>query len=148
GAGSPLDVVVKLMTKSSYGQEAQELAGRFAPKLHYYGHVDEGFFVAVMDFVPSGMSLSVAHESALQELRQHLKLNNIVHGDLRPQNLVFGLDGSVMVLDWDWGGVRSKNPRYPLAINPTWQWHGGAVGGGWIEHEHDCYELDKLHAII
>ncbi|KAJ7056986.1 hypothetical protein C8F01DRAFT_968872, partial [Mycena amicta] len=74
-----------------------------------------------------------------------LKDHDIVHGDLRPQNLVFGLDGSVTVLDWDWGGVRSQeNPRYPLAMNPTWQWHERAVGEGWIEHEHDCYELDKL----
>ncbi|KAJ7063718.1 hypothetical protein C8F01DRAFT_938262, partial [Mycena amicta] len=144
GAGSPLDVVVKLMTKSSYGKEAQDLAGDFAPKLHYYGHVDEGFYAAVMDFVPGGVNLSVAHESALKALRNHFKDNNIVHGDLRPQNLVFRPDGSVAVLDWDWGGARSKNPRYPVAMNTTWHWHEGAVGGGLIEHEHDCYELDKL----
>ncbi|KAJ7070174.1 hypothetical protein C8F01DRAFT_976197 [Mycena amicta] len=151
GASHPLDVVVKFMTKSSYGKKAQELAGRFAPTLHYYGHIDEGFYVAVMDLVPgqSGVGLNVVHEIPLQELRQHLKDNDIVHGDLRPQNLVFGVNGSVKVLDWDWGGVRStENPRYPMAMNPGWKWHEGATGGALLEHDHDCYELDKLHAEI
>jgi serine/threonine protein kinase len=64
----------------------------------------------------------------LARLLNTMKQNNVVHGDLRPVNIMVQGSGGesrldVKVIDFDWAGDRGV-ARYPLIRNPEIRWPG------------------------
>ncbi|KAJ7201044.1 hypothetical protein GGX14DRAFT_342376, partial [Mycena pura] len=143
------EVVVKLMSTSRYGSAAQNKAGDFAPHLYVHRPATEdhhsGFYIAVMDHVGAGVKPAVdLHKTNLIRLLRHFRTSGIVHGDLRPQNIIFLEDGNIKVVDWDWAGFEDKKPCYPWTINPENQWAHGVAAGALMKHEHDRYQIELL----
>ncbi|PVF98829.1 hypothetical protein CPB86DRAFT_329594 [Serendipita vermifera] len=83
------------------------------------------------------------HRSIVQEpfhprlvgLLEVMKKKKIVHGDLRPANIMvrksdIGDDLEVKVVDFDWAGICGE-AKYPLSRNPEIKWpgqDGGLIG--------------------
>ncbi|KAJ7064696.1 hypothetical protein C8F01DRAFT_1127746 [Mycena amicta] len=137
------------MSDSRYGSDAQRMAGDFAAHLHDYRAATKehhtGFYVAVMEHVDKLVDPEEQlHRQTLIQLLNHFRTSGIVHGDLRPQNIIFLADGKVKVIDWDWAGLKDENPRYPWIINMQNDWADGVAAGELMEHEHDRYQIQLL----
>jgi hypothetical protein len=73
-------------------------------------------------------------------------------GDIRPYNILFGVDGvTVKLIDHDWtdrvqedGNNDAKNPSYPLDLNSTRIRDPCATGSGEIEADHDLFSLTVM----
>ena len=65
--------------------------------------------------------------SALTKLLKIMKENKVVHGDLRPNNIMCrGTEGQeleIKVIDFDWAG-KLGSARYPAVMNPKIKWPG------------------------
>ncbi|KZV87345.1 hypothetical protein EXIGLDRAFT_723782 [Exidia glandulosa HHB12029] len=131
------DIVHRLLEKSGA-----------APKLRYCQWIDDvGQKVVIYDYVDHQSGCSYP-KKAVDELEKAVKLlhaNGLVHGDLRPPNVLLDVDGTLKVIDCDWGG-RVDLAKYPADINmdPDCGWHDGVHAGGSIMPEHDLYLINSL----
>ncbi|KAJ7609009.1 hypothetical protein FB45DRAFT_1039166 [Roridomyces roridus] len=71
-----------------------------------------------------------------------------LHGDLRPENIVFRPGQKLQILDWDWAGKDGGliDPRYPPTLNdcsivPR---HPRARAKGDIRTSHDIWHLNRM----
>lgn len=69
--------------------------------------------------------------------------NNLVHGDLRENNIFVGSDNEVWIMDFDWSGRESVD-RYPFSMSPLVVWPEGANNRALLLKEHDKHWL-KMH---
>ncbi|KAJ2913993.1 hypothetical protein MD484_g6412, partial [Candolleomyces efflorescens] len=154
-------VVVKFVER--YGAEAHQLladAGR-APALLYCGkiwHNDQstrdGCYprkMVVMEYLCGetleGVASSATRQAVLKAV-QHLHVNGLVHGDVRPPNIMImdGTDGDegsrVRILDFDWAG-REGEARYPYRLSPG-LWADGVRDNELILAAHDLEMVQRL----
>ena len=119
-----------------------------APKLWFCEVVESvGMFVVVMDFV-DGHQIDDDRPrlppKALGTLRNAISAlhgQNLVHGNLRGQNLVVCNDTKrAMLLDFDWAGYEGE-VLYPADINMELMWHEDVQPGARISHAHDAFML-------
>ncbi|KAF7316624.1 hypothetical protein HMN09_00395000 [Mycena chlorophos] len=148
-------VVVKFVSSLRYGCAAHRLAAAAGLAPHLFAFrpatdvtvVDTGAHIAVMSYVPDTVPPNVDHIEALDQLQQFLTRENLVHGDLRLQNVLFGTNGQLKVIDWDWAARYSEPsgwPTYPMNLNRAAYWFPGIVPGGMIVPRHDQHHLDVL----
>ena len=64
-----------------------------------------------------------------------LQCEKVVHGGVRPQNIVCAVDG-IKVVDFDWAGVEGE-VSYPWNLNQDVEWADGVVPNGLILSKHD-----------
>jgi hypothetical protein len=153
------EVLVKVVM-DDYGSVAHRLAAEngFAPKLYGVAELAGAPRAYVMEFLSQDKgwtSLRNAYsrlnnpprwgqlETAAQRLILFLRTNGLVHGDLRPPNLLFRIqedDIELRVVDWDWSG-RYPDARYPMHRNPEANFLGEA--GDPIPMDHDEITLTK-----
>jgi Phosphotransferase enzyme family len=151
------EIVVKVVGEG-YGEDAHDLAAEsgFAPKLYGVAKVDGAPPAYVMEllseeqgWVPLQRAYSNVKakweklEGELDKFLEFLRANNLVHGDLRGNNVLCHMDTDdvkIGVIDWDWAG-RSGTARYPLTLNPAANLP--ANPGDLITSSHDSFVLKK-----
>lgn len=157
-------VIVKLI-QSSYGfdihrslaeaQLAPQLIGESrmegAPVAVVMEYLDPREWITIFDLFAkhTGPALLAAHsivKPAIESMLKHLELNRMVHGDLRPNNILVKVSpygppvrtdqdqAIIKVVDFDWGGPEGQ-VFYSIARNPRISWPG--VDGGCIVQGHD-----------
>ena len=141
-------VVVKFV-RFHYGEEVHRLLAEnsLAPKLFLCSQLPGGWFAIVMERVkgsPIKLPVSQAVETSLQTVTSLLDCKDLVHGDLRPQNILV-VGNSVRVLDFDWAG-KHPTAKYPKELNMTCNWHPDVMCGGIITKEHDLYQIQQITA--
>jgi len=116
-SGSSLPVFVKLIP-GSYGVEVHRFLGtkHLAPALYGYSKVDGVPIAYIMEY------LDPLRES-LRNVLNALESRSYVHGDLRPNNFMVGIDEAteeieVKVIDFDWAGEAGE-VYYPAERNPS-----------------------------
>ena len=143
--------IVKFMEK--YGDNVHRyLFGKgLAPELYDVSVMRGSWKAIIMELLP-GTSLhdtDLDNEKimkvigCLENIKKTLQDSPYVHGDLRPNNLIFTSDFNVVkVVDFDWAGEESK-VSYPHHLNTIdIAWASGVVPGGSITKDHDCWMLD------
>ena len=138
------EVVVKFSRR--YGIEVHQfLASRNkAPEVIHFAELPGKWFVVVMEKVNNTVcknDAACAHiHGELKTVLEELKSKNLVHGDLRPQNILLLADNSIKVVDFDWAG-KCGAVKYPTNLNIDCPWHPDVTPGCPIIHEHDEYQL-------
>ncbi|KAG9042544.1 hypothetical protein FS837_010740 [Tulasnella sp. UAMH 9824] len=165
---SPDEKLVKLVRK--YGAKVHRLLAKsqFAPVLYGHSSLQGAPTAYVMELLrsptngkPGWVTLweffrskepvtrySKAIETTLGEILGLMERANMVHGDLRPNNIMLevhrvhdsyipicsGEKANLRVIDFDWAG-ESGSVRYPLQRNQEIAWPGGP--GDSITSQHD-----------
>lgn len=162
-----LDVVVKFPNR--YCEEAHRhlaLHG-LAPKLHFFGEIQGGLYMVVMDYVKEATTgydrsteKTIPH-GAYEDIRRAVGLlheKGLVFGDLRRPNILIvgrkvqdvytqesNKQNGAVLIDFDWCG-KDGEAIYPDTLNDTGdiEWAEGVKRGGLMKKEHDLYQLGKL----
>jgi len=148
-------IVVKFAQR--YNAEAHRLlaAEGLAPILHY-SSTDDNIrygkrFMIVMDFVDIERISDRLTENQFESIKKSvekaidiLHSNDVVFGDLRPPNILFG-NNTTMLIDFDWCGKAGKD-RYPPEMNPDedFGWHDDAGADRLMSPDHDMHMLAGL----
>ena len=153
-------VIVKFVQSYSHSAHSCMATARFAPVIYGIVKITKSWHLVIMEDLPAsewksikkGSKPTAEHKTNLQRAISHLHNNGFVHGDLRPNNILFNeTDKSVMVkwiynnsynfeiLDWDWAGhLDNDKPRYPVDINMKGiKWPPGVAPNALITKEHD-----------
>jgi len=91
--------------------------------------------------------------SALDTLTKYLQSLNLIHGDLRPNNIMIKVQAGfeiavpvvIKVVDFEWADVAHKG-RYPLHWNAEVDYPG--TPGGPIETSHDAEMVRRCQDYI
>lgn len=154
--------MVKLVEPNRYGIWAHRTLARLgiAPALLGHAEVQGAPTAFVMEWLQSIDGWVTLHEYAkthahivknrpakLTQLLTVMKENKIVHGDLRPCNIMVREQGvgttkelEVKVIDFDWAGMVG-GARYPWARNETISWPGKP--GDLIQADDDSILLGR-----
>lgn len=153
--GQVTTVIVKFAR--SYNVEAHKICYGFAegaPKLYYYGQLNGGWTVVVMELLSAmnvvrNRSITSLQYQLLDNLIAKLHSEGYVHGDLREYNIMVGDETDrVCVIDFDWAG-KEGDAIYPNFMNHIdVQWPAGASDGKKIAKEHDLYFLNNHRSFI
>ncbi|KAF7321310.1 hypothetical protein MKEN_00651200 [Mycena kentingensis (nom. inval.)] len=106
--------------------------------------------VAVMDYVDGVHANAdrfvpeVKHLVLLHNLLDVLRKTNVVHGDLRPENMLFTTDGGLKIIDWDWAGVGTECNYTTQELNPAIPRCRGAKSSARMRHAHDQWQLARI----
>lgn len=120
------------------------------PSAHFFGRLR----LIVMDFIQGITAHDAMHvkklgETVFSAVERGIGLlhsNNFVFGDLRPPNIVIGLKGVIMLVDFDWCSIEGLG-RYPPTLNKdATEWHEGVEGNGIMMKIHDLTLLDNFRA--
>lgn len=147
-----VEVLVKFAR--AYNKDAHDClaAKNLAPKLHYCGPVKGGVIMVVMEYV-KGAELGSCEKNScarsvfddLQEALALLGEANLVHGDMRANNIM--IDESkehAKVIDFDWAGEHDK-ARYPERVNNSvkarGEWHEQVASRAVMKKEHDKFAV-------
>ena len=152
-AGTNTDVCIKFA--EFYSEEAHSFCASngFAPALHGYQCLPNGWVMVVMDFLDDSYvdlvecrssvppQLFDQIEEKLIEMHQH----GYVHGDVRDMNvMVSEQDKPFMLIDFDWAG-KIGEARYILNVNRKGVVRPeGAEDGKFIMAEHDIAMLANM----
>lgn len=154
--GSDEHVLVKF--SEQYNAKAHMLAANhgLAPALRGAEKLDCGLIMVVMDLVVdethhqwgANGKESESARSQLLEFHKVLRQNNLVHGDLRPPNLLVVTENDstgerLLVVDFDWAGEHGVS-TYPIAVNPGETWHEDVEAGKTMMLEHDEFMVKRL----
>ena len=138
-------VVVKFV-RDHYGAEVHtSLADKnLAPKLHLCERLVGGWYVVIMEKV-AGRLLNACVcnayiKESLNSAVQEMHKNGMVHGDLRPQNILIRDKAPPVILAFDWAGLEGT-ATYPAELNQTIDWHKDVKAGSKIEKKHDQYQI-------
>ncbi|KAF9231648.1 hypothetical protein BU15DRAFT_55889 [Melanogaster broomeanus] len=156
---SPINVVVKFVTR--YGEDAHRemAAARFAPKLLYYGPINVNgglpsygsLRMVVMEYVEGQTFESAAQKgnvsdriyADLARMIAQLHAAGFVFGDLRAPNIIITQQGQVQLIDFDWAGKEGA-VTYPVSVSNSLQWPEGVRGLEPIQKQHDLDMLKTL----
>ncbi|KZT02200.1 uncharacterized protein LAESUDRAFT_794023 [Laetiporus sulphureus 93-53] len=161
---SALPVLVKLVNEP-YGEDVHRLLARhhFAPSLYGYARYEGAPCAYIMEYLQSptwttlynfsrGNASNNNDKRAIRRSLQHLvgilEDNQVVHGDLRPVNIMLQVDderklvrskgrkstAKIRVVDFDWAG-KAGEVLYPVLRNQDIDWPGNS--GGPIEGGQD-----------
>ena len=145
-------LLVKLMDPTCYSEEVHRTLAKegLAPLLHGTAHVAGAPSAIVMEYLdPSSgwttlqnyisehreVKITTEHPALIKLLRT-MKEKNVVHGDLRPNNIMCrappdgGTEGQALeikVIDFDWAGMLGST-NYPAIMNPNIKWPGEPRG--------------------
>jgi hypothetical protein len=153
-------VLVKLC--ATYNRHAHDLLAAqvppLAPKLHYFGEVQGGMKVVIMDFLTakdahhhfSIQALSPSVRADVEKAKDILHGAGLVFGDLRrPNIMVVSRKGSSelggMLIDFDWCGEAGK-ATYPNFLNVSGEihWPDGVGPGEVMQTGHDDVMFTRL----
>ena len=161
------DVAVKVLDPTSASEEtaarllneARILARLEHPgivPIHDAGTLADGRLFYVMKLV-RGAPLGAALEretSAAGRLELVLRIcdavsfahaHGIVHGDLKPQNVMLGSFGEVLVIDWGVAALLERRATDPVvAGTPGFMAPEQAVGSGGVDTRADVYALGSM----
>ena len=139
---------------STYGDDVHQALSEaeLAPTLRWHGRVCGGPTMVIMDAVRGKTfeelleAKEAVTEKDLDGLRNAVCIlgdKGLVHGDLRPPNVILDVDAldssrKAYVIDFDWGGEAGK-VRYPYNLNKWIQWPGepNELPGRLITPGHD-----------
>ena len=150
---SEVDVVVKFVTK--YNADAHRLlhGQGFAPALRYFAPLVGDFYMVVTDYIDSPpLSDCPKQENylgILNRVEKALKLlheNDLVFGDLRPENIVLDTHEGAKLIDFDFVGKHGAD-RYPASFNTTFRAEG-VYRHGIMDKAHDLVMLRKLRGFL
>ena len=141
-------LLVKLVDPKWYSEEAHRALADvgLAPLLHGTARVPGAPSAIIMEYLDpsSGWTTLQAYvethreikvdtrHPALVELLKTMREKKVVHGDLRPNNIMCrvrpegGTEGrelEIKVVDFDWAG-KLGSARYPAIMNPAIKWPG------------------------
>ena len=140
--------VVKFVS-SHYGTDVQQYLAQknLAPQIISHTQLSGGWNAVVMEKVDGNkfpVEPTQTQKKSLLDAVDYLHLGGYVHGDLRPQNIMVLPDDTVRIVDFDWAG-RAGHAKYPLDINisASHNWHSGVAYGGYIQKEHDKYQIAR-----
>ncbi|KZT01360.1 uncharacterized protein LAESUDRAFT_798037 [Laetiporus sulphureus 93-53] len=153
---SALPVLVKLVNEP-YGEDVHRLLARhhFAPSLYGYARYEGAPCAYIMEYLQSLTwttlynfsrgNASNKDKRAIRRSLQHLvgilEDNQVVHGDLRPVNIMLQVDderklvrskgrkstAKIRVVDFDWAG-KAGEVLYPVLRNQDIDWPGNSDG--------------------
>ena len=126
--GAPLAIIMEYLDPSSGWTTLQDYV-----KTHREIKVDKG-------------------HPALVKLLETMREKKVVHGDLRPNNIMCRLEKGtegheleIKVVDFDWSG-KLGSARYPAIMNPDIEWPGAP--GDLINEDDDGTLLGRTLAIV
>ena len=99
-------VIVKFVQSYSHSAHSCMATARFAPVIYGIVKITKSWHLVIMEDLPAsewksikkGSKPTAEHKTNLQRAISHLHNNGFVHGDLRPNNILFNeTDKSVMV---------------------------------------------------
>jgi len=142
-AGTQL--LVKLVDPKCYSEGVHRTlaAEGLAPVLHGIAHVAGAPSAIIMEYLDPAcgwmtlqdyirahreIKISTKHP-ALVKLLNTMKEKGVVHGDLRPNNIMCRAEGQeleIKVVDFDWAG-KLGSAKYPAIMNPAIEWPGTAL---------------------
>lgn len=146
----------KVMIKfvSRYGSEVHVLCAsrKHAPNLYGFESLPGGWFMVVMESMEGYTTLSERQAVArlpafvtnLKKIVEKLHQEEMVHGDIRAENVLVNADGTdVRLIDFDWAG-KIGVARYPPNLNPVISWPEGASDNEFITVAHDDVMMNRL----
>ena len=148
-----VEVVVKFTTR--YNADAHNLlhGQGLAPELHYFARLVGDHYMVVADYVDSApLSNCPKQENYLDILKQVeraldlLHGNDLVFGDLRPENILLDPRKGVKLIDFDFVGTHGVD-RYPASFNTTIQ-PKGVERHGIMDKKHDIAMLNNLRKFL
>ncbi len=120
----------------------------FAPKIVHFSFCVPRHWVIVMEWCEG----KILQEKDIPRLTEQAKTfltifheNNYVHGDFRSDNWYVGVNGNLVIMDYDWSGLLGQ-AMYPPFMNPQVCWPSGADTGKLITPDHDLYWWTKIAA--
>ncbi|RUS32659.1 kinase-like domain-containing protein [Jimgerdemannia flammicorona] len=148
---SSRDVVVKFTKRYSEDCHRACYHLRISPELLACEKLSGGWYVVVMEFLKNHTTLfSLAQKNLLaltmwpsiEDAVRKMHRTGFVHGDLRLPNIMWALDGSIKIIDFDWAGKDSQ-VTYPPLLNreSNIPWHDGVRFGVNITTKHDWHLL-------
>lgn len=151
GTGSIGRVLVKFTDQ--YNETAHRLAAEadLAPKLYCVQEVS-GLMMVVMELLEGCRvwgSVEKESDDARKRLQEFLNIfakKNLVHGDLRPPNVLVGEGNKVRVVDYDWAGTHNAD-TYPMAVNPNEIWADGVQAAKPMMKDHDKFMVARLLSV-
>ena len=153
----------KLLVKftQSYGHDVHNELARsgYAPELLGFRHLSGGWKMVVMEYLESPAWKNGSHDDVsmadeairrqLQVVRNQilplLKAKGYVHGDIRPANIMFRVDGEgdeVKLIDFDFAGDEGQ-VTYPWDLNPECR-PAVQMPCAPIKFDHDAISLRML----
>lgn len=144
--GSSTKCVVKFTQQyGKLGHEVMEKQGVTAELLYCDFEISIGLWVVITRYYKCEEN-AVPSATGLAKLRAGLGMlqtAGLVHGDIRPPNIVVDADGQPRLFDFDWSG-KVGEARYPIDLNTVGiNWPDGVTRGGLIEMNHDIEMLDR-----
>jgi len=130
---------------SRYHEYAHELLSKsgYAPQIYGLETLPCGTLMVIMEYIDgrtmSGRRFSSNDLDRVRKAKESLHEQNIVFGDLRPNNIINPQNGAgVLLVDFDWCGQDGK-ARYPASLNGDRKcgWHKDVKGGAIMKKAHD-----------
>lgn len=157
--GNEEEVLVKLV-QGNYGKDAHRVAAEsgLAPKLYGVASLDGAPSAYIMEHLsgragwrhPEANSIYLPTREHFKKLQAEIRRllvclqdHQLVHGDLRPNNMFIRVQDDnveLRVVDWDWAGPQGT-ARYPIDLNPNADLPG--VPNGKIHTDHDQSTIYK-----
>ncbi|THH32634.1 hypothetical protein EUX98_g1567 [Antrodiella citrinella] len=159
-------VVVKFVSR--YGLAAHRVlaAAGMAPQLHYFGDINgeddmtdgyqevlsHGLYegpvkMIVMEYIQEkrfkGDVYPAEVKASIRKALDTLHAQDLVHGGLRPPNVVVTLEHKVFLIDFDWSGKEDVT-TYPLGLSSKVPWSQGVGDLAPLKKEHDIGMLETM----
>ncbi len=136
-----------------YGEAVhQYLATRsLAPKLYKCKSLPGGWYAVVMEKLKGKLATTTGtlNRKMKESLKNAVKLmhdNDMVHGDLRAENILVLSDDTVRILEFDWAD-KVEIATYPPDLDPIPELRHPEVEvkcGGMIKKDHDTFQKNLL----
>ncbi|KAL5500815.1 hypothetical protein ACEPAH_9202 [Sanghuangporus vaninii] len=145
-----VDVVVKFTVR--YHEQAHRILeqNELAPRLHLCISLVGDMYMMIMDYIkntPLYLANPEDPEKVLNDVETAinlLRVQDLVFGDLRVQNIVFKPEEKAMLIDFDWVGKHNVD-RYPASWNnDAGKWSPSVDRRVLMDKAHDTCMLNKL----
>ena len=154
--GQEVLVVVKFTPRYNKREHLLLAQRGLAPALYFCEPVFGGLFMIIMDLI-QGEPLWIADvppndTRILEDVTSAVELlhtENLVFGDLRPQNIIAKAEGGALLIDFDIVGEDGKD-RYPATLNndERFAWADGVGRWTLMKKEHDLFMLEQLKGFL
>ena len=153
-------VVVKFVEEYAIIVHEFMAARGYAPSIKKYEKVTSRYHALVMEYIESGVPLTVYDlkdsekehlKNELVKIVEEMHGGGFCHGDLRSNNILVlppSESQRLMVVDFDWAG-KIDEQRYPYFMNHAEiEWPPNASDNEKILREHDLYWVEKKLFVI